>query len=198
MPLPTQSIDDANWTDRHNLLWRCELSALYHDKRERHLDGWDRLSKLISVLGGAAAFSFIRIAAPTSGGASSLDWAAISAVVIAFTSGLSLVYQYSTRARRHAELARDFKKLLGDIERVDTMVVDASQLGIWKSQLRSLESGEPASLNALVTHCHNELSVAHGHEDHVTPLPWIQRWLMNYLDFSQHTSLHKTKKVDSN
>ena len=52
----TQEVDQT-----HDLLWRVRLSALYHLKRERFLDGIDRAAKAVSALGGAAAFSQIRV-----------------------------------------------------------------------------------------------------------------------------------------
>lgn len=149
------------------------------------MDGWDRFAKLVSFMGGAAAFMFIQQSAPASGAGSALNFAAISAVVISFTSGLSLVYQFSTKARKHAELSRDFKKLLGAIERHDPDALNAAVLGEWRFQISALEASEPARLGALTTHCHNELVVARGNKELVTRLSWIQGLLMNYLDFDQ-------------
>ncbi len=51
-----QAKTDSNVPTPHKLLWRIRLSALYHLKRERFLDGIDRAAKGIAALGGAAAF----------------------------------------------------------------------------------------------------------------------------------------------
>jgi hypothetical protein len=165
------------------LRWRVELSALYHDKRERFFDGFDRFSKLVSFIGGAAAFSFIKPGTiPPSG---DLGIAASFAAFISLISGFSLVYQFSTKARRHAELARDFKKLAGSIMKSTSQKTDEKLFEDWTTQLYALESSEPARLGALVTHCHNELCTAHGHNQDITPLPYIQKFFKNYFDFDQ-------------
>jgi hypothetical protein len=48
-----------------------------------------------------------------------------------------------------------------------------------------LEASEPPQLGALVTQCHNELTVAQDPNADITPLPWHQRLLKNWLDFDQ-------------
>lgn len=162
-------------TAQWDLLWKVRLSALYHLKRERFLDGVDRLAKAVSALGGAAAFSQIK-ADPVLG-----LW--ITAIITVVAT-LSLVYSPCAKARRHAELARDFKRLESD------MVAAGSELGEsevvqFKAKFVSLESSEPAALGALVTQCHNELALAVGQHAHITPLPLWHRLFKNWFDIDQ-------------
>lgn len=161
----------AHW----DLLWHLQLSALYHLKRERFLDGADRAAKAVAVLGGAAAFSQWKTE-PTYG----LWFTGAVAVV----STLSLVYGFSTKARRHAELARDFKNLEGDLVSAGAGLTQATIDQITGKMIK-LESSEPASLGALVTQCHNELCTAQGRLTEVTELPCHHRLLKNWLDFDQ-------------
>lgn len=162
--------------DRWDLYWHMQVSSLYHLKRERFLDGVDRASKAIGVLGGATAFAQLTSSDPTLG-----KWAAAAVAVV---STLALVYNPSFTARRHAELARDFKELEGDLVALGTPVRQSPYFQL-KARVSRLEAQEPAALGALVTHCHNQLSRAMGREDKVVPLPLHQRWLKNWFDFDQ-------------
>ena len=171
MPQVPECNADAQW----DLLWRVRLSALYHLKRERFLDGVDKFAKAVSALGGAAAFSQIK-AAPDIG-----LWITAGITIVAT---LSLVYGPSTKARKHSELARDFKRLESDIVAVGAILSD-EQVAKFEARYVGLESSEPASLGALVTQCHNELSTACGIKEHVTPLPWWQRAFKNWFDIDQ-------------
>jgi hypothetical protein len=158
-----------------DLLWRIRLSALYHLKRERFLDGVDKASKAISALGGAAAFSQVK-------STDNLGFWITGGITVIAT--LSLVYGPSAKARKHGELARDFKRLEAEVVSAGKEITHA-QIAKFESQYLSLESSEPASLGALVTQCHNELSSATGQSSHVTPLPIWQRLLKNWFDIDQ-------------
>jgi hypothetical protein len=158
-----------------DLTWRIRLSALYHLKRERFLDGADRAAKAISALGGAAALSQLK-SDPVFG-----MW---MAGIITVVSTLSLVYSPSTKARRHAELARDFKKLEAELG-AQGPGLSETDLGKLNARYLSIEAGEPAAMGALVTQCHNELSAAIGHHEGITPLPFLQRVFKNWFDFDQ-------------
>ena len=67
--------------------------------------------------------------------------------------------------------------------------MSTNKLAEIESKLLRLEATEPATLGALVTQCHNELSVAFGQQDQVTPLPILQRVLKNVIDFDQSLGL---------
>lgn len=157
------------------LLWRVRLSALYHLKRERFLDGMDKAAKAVSAIGGAAAFSQLK------------DNANFGLWVVGFitlVSTLSLVYGPSTKARKHAELARDYKRLEAEIICVGA-VISEPQIAKFDSKLVSLEASEPASLGALVTQCHNELCEAIGDKGQITPLPFWHWVFKNWFDIDQ-------------
>ena len=161
----------------HDLLWRVRLSALYHLKRERFLDGVDRASSAVAALGGAAAFASIQ---------TNPDFGQSVAGLIAIISACSLVYSPAAKARRHAELARDFRLLEADV--VEQTDWSDEKLAKFSSQYSRLEASEPAALGALVTQCHNELAAAQGSRDHITPLRWYERLLKNWFDFDQSTT----------
>jgi hypothetical protein len=62
-------------------LYRAQLSALYHRKRERLLAFWDRAPKAVAIIAGSAAFANL-------GGPEAVKWAA---AIIATTPTLALV-----------------------------------------------------------------------------------------------------------
>ena len=167
-----------------DIVWRVRLSALYHLKRERFLDGVDKASKAVSSLGGAAAFSQVK---------NTDDVGLWITGVITLVATLSLVYGPSTKARKHSELARDFKRIEAEIVNIGKTITEA-QLAKLESQYISLESSEPASLGALVTQCHNELSSAIGEHSQITPLPFWQRFFKNWFDIDQTVALANLQK----
>jgi hypothetical protein len=167
--------DQARFDLQWQLLWRVRLSNLYHLKRERFLDGADKISKALSALGGAAAFTQIR---------SSPDIGLWITGFIAVVATLSLVYSTASKARKHAELARDFKRLEAEITDYGAEI-SMMLLAKFESKYLGVESSEPATLGALTTHCHNQLSSAYEKYDQITPLPWYQSIFMNWFDFDQ-------------
>ena len=161
--------------DTWNLLWGIRLSALYHLKRERFLDGVDKAAKFVSAVGGAAAFSQIK------------ENASLGMVFVGFitvVSCLSLVYSPAAKARKHAELARDFRRLEADVMTPGAAITQ-EQVNKFIAQRLSLEASEPASLGALVTQCHNELCGSYGQKTQITPLPWRHRFFKNWCDIDQ-------------
>lgn len=131
MTTTTPDHNTATQDGLHDLMWRTRLSALYHLKRERFLDGVDRAAS----------------------------------------------------ARRHAELARDYRMLEADAAEQTTWTAD--NLALFESRFHRLQATEPATLGALVTQCHNELAAGMGAHGHITPLRWHERLLKNWLDFDQ-------------
>lgn len=172
---PTPKPADTAFRD---LAWEIRLSALYHLKRERFLDGLDRAASFIAALGGAAAFAKLQ-ENPCFG-----LWVT---GLVAVVSMIALVYSPAARARHHAELARDFRLLDAELSMVDPSD-NEDRLAKLRYQYLTKEASEPPALGALVTHCHNELCEAIGAKDDVTPLPWHQSLLKNWFDFNQTMS----------
>ncbi len=165
---------DHIWKMRHEVLYRCELSALYHQKRERFFEAADKAGKAVAVIGGSAALA--KLAAPDA-----LVWIAGAITV---TSTLSLVLGFSERARRHAELARGFKQIEADIRRAGERNFDDVQVCDWAARVAVLEASEPPALGALVRVCQNELALARGEKEAIRPIRFHHRLLAHILDFS--------------
>ncbi|MDK3025594.1 hypothetical protein QO239_23650 [Cupriavidus taiwanensis] len=163
--------DDEVWASRHQLLCRCWISRIYHQKRERFYDMCDALTKAISVIGGTAAVSKLAGA----------DFMVLAGAAITVTSTASLVLGYAKKARSHADLAKAFTDLEARI--VGKGVFDEAQANAFQAEIVKIEIAEPRSLGALVRICQNELAFAQGHPDMVKPVRLWQRLFAHFYDF---------------
>lgn len=171
---------DYLWGKRHEVIYRAELSALYHQKRERFFELFDKLTKAASLIGGSAALW--KIGNP--------KMIAAAAVLITSSSALSLVLSFSERSKRHAELSRNFRQLLAEIENAGETGFTEVQVCEWASAARRIEATEPPALGLLVVICQNELSVAQGQPEKVVKVGWFKRMAANFidLDVSSHVT----------
>jgi hypothetical protein len=179
---PNAAREDYLWGQRWELVHRVWLSSLYHSKRERFFDVCDKCIKAFAAIGGAAAVSQLL---------SNADAKLWVAAAVSVLSTLSLVFGFSQKARRHSELAKDFKKLWAQIEEAGPFLTQ-EQVGKFKAQVLSLESSEPASLYALVKRCENQISLASGHPEDVQPLGPLEWLFMHFWDFEAKTSPAKS------
>jgi len=163
---------DYLWHKRHDVLYRIELSILYHRKRERFFEVCDKVSKAVAVIGGSAAISRI-------GGQDAMAYLAAAIVV---TSTLALVFGLSDRSRRHAELAANFRHLEAEIISKGERDFTESDVSLWASKERMLESTEPPALGSLVKICQNELAVAQGQANKVVNVSWWRRAVAHVLN----------------
>lgn len=160
------------WEQRHAVLYRVELSALYHQKRERFFEACDKLAKAMAVIGGSAALARV-------GGDAFLPWIAAGITV---TSTCSLVFGLSDRARRHADLSRSFRQLEADIVAKGERDFSEADVAAWAGRERLLETSEPPALGNLVRICQNELAVAHDQAPQVRPVGFLRHLLAHLVD----------------
>lgn len=164
---------DYLWKRREDLLYRVQLSALYHRKRERFLAFWDRAITAVAIIGGSAAFASL-------GGASFVK---IAAGIVAVTSTVGLVFGLAERSRRHSDLARQFLDLEARILRQGERDFTEDQLNQWDADRAQIETAEPPALGVLIVACQNELAQARNEFAHIHHLPWWQRLTMHLSDF---------------
>lgn len=192
-PAPTEPVAQAApseqdprasiWNERWGFMYRLRVSALYHQRRERFFDNWDKVAKAVAVIGGAAAVSQL-ISDPTT-----KLWAAAAVSVL---STISLVFGFSQKARRHSELARDFMRLLARIEEAGPYP-PAEKMDKFAAEFASLEASEPASMSALVRHCENLFYMSSGQPG--KPLTWWKRLFMHYWDFALDTEQNPSSRT---
>lgn len=165
---------DELWDERHEVEYLVELSRLYHQKRERFFELCDKLSKAASLIGGSAALWKIGNA----------DLVAIFSLMVAFSSAFSLVFSFSERSKRHAELARNFQQFRSVISAKSARNFTEEDILQWRSELHRLETTEPAALTALVILCQNEMAIAANQKNKVVKLKLRERLLCQFFDFS--------------
>lgn len=163
---------DYLWEKRHAQLYRIELSALYHQKRERFFEAADKLAKAVAILGGSAALA--KTLTPNG-----LMWVAAA---ITASSTFSLVFGFSDKARRHAELTRSFKQIEADMMRKGERDFTEADVAEWAARIAALEASEPPSLGNLVRICQNELAQASGQAERVKRVGFFRAALAHLLD----------------
>lgn len=163
---------DYLWDRRHAVRYRLELSALYHQKRERFFEAADKLAKAVAILGGSAAI------------AHTLTPEALTyvAAAITVTSTCSLVFGLSDKARRHAELARSFKQIESDMLRKGERDFGENDLAEWSARVAVLEAAEPPTLGNLVRICQNELARAGGQAEKMKRVGFVRGALAHFFD----------------
>lgn len=164
---------DYHWSRRHRMLQRVEISTLYHRKRERFFDRWEKLTNVTALIAGSTAFG------------QALSCPVIVRIFGAITAAaaiVALVYGFAEKARRHASFAAEFKTLEGEI-RAAGEYPSIKQLDAWEARIARIESGEGAPMRALAVICQNEIAIAQGNMRYVTSLPIGIRLFAQYIDF---------------
>jgi len=172
-------IVDSNdpWEMRCNAIYKAELSALYHQKRERFFELMDKLTKAVALFGGSAALW--KIADP--------GIVSILAVAITASSALSLVFSFSDRSKRHSELAMNYRTVIAEIEAKGRHNFTAEDADAWSAKLCTLDAKEPPALSALIVLCQNELAIAKGHPGHVHRQNFLVRSILaHFFDLPRH------------
>jgi hypothetical protein len=157
----------------HELLFGVRRSIRYHNRRRRFFDGFDKLAKVLSVIGGSAAVAAV---------VGSFHWAAVAlSTMVAVTSAFSLVVGPAQGARLHAELAKRFATLEHDIVR--SKQPNADRLNDFVAERLLIEADEPPPMRVLDTLCHNELCEAMGYDAcHFYKVGWFQAVFAQILD----------------
>ncbi len=164
---------DETWEKRDDVIYRCEVSALYHRKRERFFSNGQRIANVLALTFGAIGFSSI----------ASTGFGISMAVIAAAVAIISIVFGWSDRATAHAGFAARFITLRAEIEAAG--VVSDHQIDLFSARALAIESEEPPALSALVRICQNELARASGHLTHVQPLRCWERLGAQFVDFQR-------------
>ena len=117
------------WEKRNRTVYKAELSALYHQKRERFFELCDKLGKAISIIGGSAAVWNV----------TNKDFIPWIAIAITVSSTMSLVFGFSERARRHADLSRRYKTIITAIVAIGELNFNLVQINEWNEKISLVE-----------------------------------------------------------
>lgn len=168
----TPTVEDHCWGRRHALVYQVRLTILYHLARERFLDQMD---KLITIVTAVSATYAVGSLIGTEGA-----FAKTAAAVTAVLSLVPLVINPAAAAKRHGEIAGEFRKLRAEFERAGEHW-SAEVCDQMAARVVELEIKEPAGLCALIAHCQNQLNV--GSDGQIVHLTWLQKQLMHLVSF---------------
>lgn len=171
-PDTTDAMWAALWERRHDALYKANITARYHRKRQRFFDLLDKSTKAATVLLGASLL-----------GEPIKKYLPFVAACISGLGLLALVFGYGDRKQAHKELAEAATLLVAKIEEVPTALLTDALTTQWLAEHSRLNSREPPSLKTLVILCEREQAIANGHPEHV-PMPnWFKRALADVLSF---------------
>ena len=162
------------WAQQYELTFGIRLSALYHGKRERFYALCERVCQAGAALLATTAFSQLM------GSSEFGAWFALGAAIFSIAQ---LVFAYADRARDHAALVTEFKRLLSDIHK-RPMRLGEEDIQTFRGRVAELEAGERATLGALVIHCENELKQADGQIERIYPLTKVEMLFMHFWAFN--------------
>lgn len=164
------SWEDDCWSERERLVYISRMNQLYHRRRERFLAGLDRWSKALALIAGSAAASALL------GSEVSKAWAGFTVACVTLPS---LVFAWSDRARLHSDLAGQYADLEADIEGAG--VLNWGDIDSFKARVVKIGSTEPPELSTLLVCVQNEMAVAAGQLEKVTPVGFWRRTLKDFF-----------------
>jgi hypothetical protein len=162
---------DENWEKRHAIVYKCQLSALYHHKRERFYSLCDKITNALALIAGAGAMSELL----PSAGAKALAGAFVATITLP-----GMVFAWADKSRNHALLAAKFVDLQASIEGAG--ILNAEQLDKFNERAIKLEMEEPPQLSALTRVCQNEIAYALDDKASMTKLTFFEKHFANLFD----------------
>lgn len=178
-----EDLADRVLARRYGVLHRVQLAVRYHNKRERFFDGADRLITAVTALAATAAVASLAQKVGGSGAGSSAGWPELTLTAItAALSAFAVAYAPGSKARLHAQLASDFRKVWADCVGAGEDW-EMKQCDGFEAKALQAEVGEPPALGALILQCENEIAVAEGQPERIRVLTRRQRWFMHLWNF---------------
>ena len=169
---------DRRWGRRCEAIHRIKLSLLYHLKRERFLDSFDRFVTAFAALSATAAAATLYKALGTVGG-----WFEVILTAAAATlSVVAISYVPGSKARLHAQIAVNMRRLWAECL-ASGEDWSSERCAEFESRTLLAEEGEPAQLGALVTQCENEIAVSVDNLEGVRVLSRWQSWFKHWWNF---------------
>ncbi|HXU92864.1 MAG TPA: hypothetical protein VFP33_04345 [Gallionella sp.] len=162
---------DDDWQRRFDILYKCQLSSLYHRKRERFYSLLDKVANALALIAGTSAMSELLPSASAK---------AMAGAVVAAVTLPGIVFTWADKARMHALLASKFVTLESEV--IGAGVLDAAQLDKFSECALKLEVEEPPQLSALTRLCQNEIAYAMGETSSMRQLSFKERVLAHFID----------------
>ncbi len=129
-------------------------SLRYHAYRRSFWSYWDRITKILTIVTGAATFIVAYGESP--------KWTIWPASLVAILSACDIVIGFSTNARDHDKLYRDFSALAQAIALQPNPT--ENDLARWLAERLRIEADEPTTIDLLERRCSAEEARARGTE----------------------------------
>lgn len=181
--------DQTKRRSMHGGRWRilapAQRGMRYHRYRENFFSKCHGITLFITAFSGTTgAASLFTDTFP--------EFASPLIAVAAATATAELIFRFSERARRHANLARDFIELEREIERCGPTPTE-EDLKALRCRRLEIESSEPNVLRVLNVICDDEVSIANGvDERYLSNIRWHQRAFAPFFDFMPNMLRRRT------
>jgi len=173
-----------------DLLFAVRRSVRYHRRRQRFLEGVNRVIRIVLLLSGFGTITVVTAKLGES-------WTLACAFVIAVVTAIDLVTGVGKSASLHGVLAGSFLALEREMIQAGDESSDKSVREFMARRLE-IEADEPAILRVLDCMCHNDLLRAMGYDDQeYADIPWWQRLLAHVSNFGEHRIRKRKEKVSS-
>lgn len=161
---------DEAWARRHAVLYKCQVSALYHRKRERFYGTLNRLASSFALIAGSAAMSDFLPSPPAK---------SIAGGIVALVTIPGVVFSWPERAKDHAVLASRFIAIEAEVEGLG--IADQGAFDAMMQRAIAIEAEEPPQLVTLTLICQNEIARASGEKNSISKIRWYSRLTANWV-----------------
>lgn len=170
-------MDDKKLKEEWNdLLFGVRRSVRYHTHRRKFFDRLGVWADFLVIVSGGSVVSFVVAGENHSLGA--VIFGALTAIIGSF----DLVIGFSSSARDHHDLARDFSELERHMTAASGTKTEKELIKFTNRRLE-IEEEEPPILQVLNCYCHNELIKAHGYKDsELTRITFLQSFFKQWFD----------------
>lgn len=171
MPAPVMPAanDERHSSALDKLVLSSEISIRYHKRRKQHLDGVYKVLVFSTLMLSAAAFLL------------QLTHQGLIGMAVIGLGSLSMVWNFSHKAREHDILVNQYQQLL-DLIRM-THLPTADHVKQWRTQRMSIQSKEPPIYWAVMNDCTYDVARAWDLKPKKRGCPALLRPFMHWFRF---------------
>jgi hypothetical protein len=167
------------WND---LMFGVRRSIRYHLHRRQFFDRFGTWTNFLVIVSGGTVVAL----ASEDGVKKSIATVCVGAI-IAILSSFDLVVGFSTKARDHHDLMKEFNELEMEMTREDQHPSRQGLIAFTNKRL-AIEENEPPTLRVLDMYCHNELCLSMGYpKRELLKIGKMQRTFVSYFDIDPNS-----------
>lgn len=164
-----QPANDEGLSAVDRLVLSSEISMRYHKRRKQHYDGVYKALVFTTLMLSAAAFLL------------NMTHQGLIGFAVIGLGALSMVWNFSHKAREHDVLVNQYQQLLDGIRM--THVPTADHVKQWRTQRMSIQSKEPPIYWAVMNDCTYDVARAWDLKPKKKGTPMLLRPLMHWIRF---------------